>query len=155
MYCPSCGSALAQQMRFCNHCGAQLVTTNEAAEILSEKRLDEYLDGLFWITVFGLGIIVGGMALMKKVFQLSEGLIIAYMILSTLVFLINFGLSLWKSLLLMRGSKQRLKDALPADSLDTKELDHAHARIALEPAPSVTENTTRSFEPIYNKRKTE
>jgi hypothetical protein len=37
----------------------------------------------------------------------------------------------------------------------TKELDAAQARALPEPVPSVTEHTTRSFEPIYSKRKAE
>ena len=34
----------------------------------------------------------------------------------------------------------------------TRELDAAQARVLPEPVPSVTEHTTRAFEPIYNER---
>jgi hypothetical protein len=34
----------------------------------------------------------------------------------------------------------------------TKELDTAQARSLPEPVPSVTEHTTRTFEPIYHER---
>ena len=34
----------------------------------------------------------------------------------------------------------------------TKELDSAHARAIPEPVPSVTEHTTRAFDPIYTER---
>ncbi len=155
MYCPSCGMALSQQMKYCNHCGAQLITTRETAAIEpTEKRLDEYLDGLFWITVFGLGLILGGMALMKAV-HLSEGLIIAYLILSSLAFLINFALSLWGILRIVRSSK-KAKGTIQVGQHDTNELGPVKARTTLAPAPpSVTENTTRTFEPIYDKLKAE
>ncbi|HEX6732409.1 MAG TPA: hypothetical protein VF074_20495 [Pyrinomonadaceae bacterium] len=96
MYCQACGMALTQQMRYCNRCGAQLVPSNEDVSVktASEKRLDEYLDGLFWITVFGLAFIFGGMVLLKR-FNFSQALIISYMALSSVAFLINFGLNLW------------------------------------------------------------
>jgi hypothetical protein len=34
----------------------------------------------------------------------------------------------------------------------TNELDAAQARALPQPVPSVTEHTTRAFEPIYNER---
>ena len=143
MYCQACGISLSQQMKYCNRCGAQLITSNESAEIKpSEKRLDEYLDGLFWITVFGLGLIFGGMILMKK-FQLSDALIVAYLILSSTAFLINFGLSIWEVGRLVK-SRRQTAIAIQAKHLDTSELNPANARAALAPA-SITENTTRAL----------
>lgn len=150
MYCPSCGVALSQQLKYCNRCGSQLNAVIES----SRKRLDEYLDGLFWITVFGLGLILGGLALLKQVLHLGEGLIIAYLILSSLAFAINFGLSLREILSMLRSSKEA-KGIGEVGRLDTSELGPGKAAPALEAAPSVTENTTRTLEPIYSKRSTE
>jgi hypothetical protein len=153
MYCQACGMALSQQMRYCNRCGAQLVPSNENVSVktASEKRLDEYLDGLFWITVFGLAFIFGGMVLLNR-FNFSQALIIAYMALSSVAFLINFGLSLWGVVRITRQSAKLKSLDSPAT---TSELPPADIISAISPAPSVTENTTRSFEPVYSKRKPE
>ena len=78
MFCSSCGAALLQHLKYCNRCGANLTTANEGVVKKAEKRLDEYLDGLFWLTVFGLGLILGGVALMQNL-QVASGLMIAYM----------------------------------------------------------------------------
>ena len=96
MYCQACGMALTQQMRYCNRCGTQLVASTEEAAVKTarEKRLDEYLDGLFWITVFGLAFVFGGMVVLKKL-DLANWLIFGYMVLSSVAFLINFGFSIW------------------------------------------------------------
>jgi hypothetical protein len=153
MYCQACGMALSQQMRYCNRCGAQLVPASETAAIktASEKRLDDYLDGLFWITVIGLAFVFGGMVILKR-FNFSQALIIAYMALSSVAFLINFGLNFWGFLRISRqGEKVTALDS-PAT---TSELPPADIAAAISPAPSVTENTTRSFEPVYSKRKPE
>jgi hypothetical protein len=97
-------------------CGA-LVSQSETGELkASEKRFDEYLDGLFWITVFGLAFILGGAVLLKKVI-LRDAFIVAYLALSTTVFLINFGLRLWGAFRIARkreGSKtqSRVRDAI-------------------------------------------
>ncbi len=154
MYCSSCGIALLQPMKYCKRCGTQLIATRDAAEIeASEKRLDEYLDGLFWITVFGLGLILGGMILMKKALHLSDGLIVAYLVLSSLAFIINFGLNLRETLRLMRSSKEAKGIAL-AGRLDTNELSLEPERAILEAAPSITENTTRNLEPMSKEQST-
>jgi predicted amidophosphoribosyltransferase len=54
MYCQSCGIAIGQSMRFCNRCGTSVVAHDTAEAKRSEKRLDNYLDGLFWITALEL-----------------------------------------------------------------------------------------------------
>lgn len=153
MYCQACGIPLTHQMRYCNRCGAQLVPSNEdvAVKTASEKRLDEYLDGLFWITVIGLAFIFGGMVLLKR-FNFSQAVIIAYMALSSTAFLINFGLSIWGVLRITRQS-EKLKTL--NSQARTSELPPADTSAAIDPLPSVTENTTRSFEPVYSKRKLE
>ena len=148
MYCQTCGSALAHQTKYCNRCGTQLVPAGEKSpeKTPAEKRLDEYLDGLFWISVFGLGFIIGGAVLLKKV-NFSDLVVIGYFILSTVIFLINFGFSLWGALSIMRSSKEGKLTMQPGH--DTRELPPPTVAPVMMPATSVTENTTRSFEPVY------
>jgi len=110
-----------------------------------EKRLHDEMVDLFWLTVFGLGIILGGMSAIKGM-GLSDWILIAYMILSTTAFTINFGLSLWQIRRLNRFSKEA-RGVAQIGPVDTNELDPTKARIPLEVAPSVTENTTRELEP--------
>ena len=139
-------------MRFCNRCGTS-VTSLDTAEIKrSEKRLDDYLDGLFWITVMGVAITAGGLLVLKKA-DLGDRFLMAFMILSSTAFIINFAISLWVVLGIVRRSKdQKLLQTSPAD---TNELAPMNSAPMLQPAASVTENTTRSFEPVYNKRNLE
>ena len=152
MYCQNCGSGLNPQTKYCNRCGTSLVPAGEVRmeKTAAEKRLDEYLDGLFWISVFGLAFILGGAILLKKV-NFHDGIILAYIVLSSTVFLINFGFSLWGAVSMMRSSKGKLT---MQPGHDTRELTPKMEPVMM-PAGSVTENTTRSFEPVYNKQKTE
>ena len=144
MYCHACGIALTQQTKYCNRCGAQLIKVDQAGELRrSKKRLDEYLDGLFWITVFGVGLVLGGMVAMKKV-GLSDFFILVYLVLSSAAFLVNFGLNLRAALRIGQGTG----DLKSTDERQTSQLDPAARPASLEPAPSVTEHTTRSFAPI-------
>jgi hypothetical protein len=148
MFCQACGMTLTQQMRYCNRCGAQLVASTEEAKVTREKRLDDYLDGLFWITIFGLAFVFGGTVLLKKL-ELSNWLIFGYMALSSVAFLVNFGLSIWGVVRITReGRREEMLASIP----NTADLPPATAA-PLPPISSVTENTTRSFEPVYVKRK--
>ena len=155
MYCQACGVAITHAVRYCNRCGTALVAPHDAAEIKkSEKRLDDYLDGLFWITVFGVALTVGGMVGLKKLL-FSDGFIIAFLVLSSSAFLINLALSLWVIYGIVKRSKE-IKVLVESTISDTSELEPRRADPgALPPVPSVTENTTRSFEPIHNKRSNE
>jgi len=148
MFCSSCGASLPRQTKYCKSCGAQLSKPDTAAEIEStEKRLREELVDLFWVTVIGLSLIVGGMTLIKNALHLSDIVVIAYMILSSTAFMINLGLSLWQ----IRRLAGQIKEARnagqiePKPDLDTNELGPGADRAALDPVLSVTENTTREL----------
>jgi hypothetical protein len=110
-----------------------------------EKRLHDEMVDLFWLTVFGLGIILGGMSAIKGM-GLSDWILIAYMILSTTAFTINFGLSLWQIRRLNRFSNEA-RGVAQIGPIDTNELNPTMTRTPLEVAPSITENTTRELEP--------
>ena len=151
MFCPSCGAALAQQLRYCNRCGAPLVAKDTESVKIIEKRMDSEMEGLFWITVFGVGLILGGMALLKKL-AFSERLILAFMALSALAFITYYAIGVWQLRRLNRSLREGDADA-PAqlEHFDTEELNLLEACTPLEAAPSVTENTTRQLEPLLKK----
>ena len=146
MFCQFCGVALPKRTKYCKHCGAQLTAAKGASGTKSlEQQEDEIYGGLVSLAFWGLGLILGGMLLMKKV-QLSTGLIVAYMILSSLVFLILFGLSLSRMYNLATSS-QETNGAGQIEQLNTNELDQADEQTAIDAMSSVTENTTRRLEP--------
>jgi hypothetical protein len=148
MYCPSCGAVLTQQLKFCNRCGSQLGTTNEVELVkIFEKRMDSEMEGLFWVTVFGLAAVFGGSALLKKV-QLSEWIIVCYMIVSSLAFMGYFALGVWQVRRLARNVKHANNNMLEIDQPNTSELSPAKNFSMIEGVLSVTENTTRTLEAV-------
>lgn len=147
MYCQSCGTALATEMKYCNRCGAHLVTTkNNDTVDLFEKRMDSEMEGLFWITVLGLALILGGMALLKKM-QFSESIILVYMILGFAAVIAYFGLGVWQVRRLNQGT-QNASASLQVDEGNTSELDPAKEWPALESGTSITDQTTRGLERV-------
>ena|SRR5437773_996919 len=145
MFCPSCGITLAQQMKYCNRCGSHITTRNAEVIQILEKRMDSEMEGLFWITVFSLAFVLGGIIVGKKM-NLSDVLMSAYLILCAVSFLSYFGLGVWQLRRLSRSLKEDSINVLPPAG--TNELNPANARSSLEPALSVTEHTTRTLDPI-------
>jgi len=151
MYCSSCGVAVTQGLSYCNRCGSNLgIVRTDVAIKPAESPASIGVD-IFWTTVFGLGLIFGGTVAMKA-FDLRETLIIAYMLLSSLAFIGLYGLDLWRFIRFYRSS-QETNPRVQVGTLDTKELDRAETRGLTESISSVTENTTRSLEPLRTPEK--
>ena len=99
---------------------------------------------LFWATVIGLGLILGGMALIKNAMHLSDWILVVYLIISSTAFTINFGLGLWQIRRFARLVRET-RAGLGPGSLLAEKLYAEMSRETLNPAPSVTESTTRSL----------
>jgi hypothetical protein len=121
----------------------------------ASKPAELFPESLIWaivsVFVVGLGIIIGLMAMMKELLNLNVGIILAAASLIFMLLVAIEGVLIWQLISHRRGAKDagdtgRLKE------LATKELDAAQARSLPEPLPSVTEHTTRSFEPVYSER---
>ncbi|MCA1642607.1 MAG: hypothetical protein LC785_11795 [Acidobacteria bacterium] len=152
MYCSSCGVSVAQGLSYCNYCGAKL--SGEKGDSLiksSEVKPASLVWGMVAVLVFGFVAITFLMMAMKMV-GLNVGQILAFTILSFLIMLLVEGVIIWQLLRRKRGAEETGDTAVSKEQA-TKELEAARARVLPEPMPSVTEHTTRSFEPIYSERK--
>jgi hypothetical protein len=150
MYCSSCGGSVADGLSYCNRCGAKL--SGAKSEGQQSPTLPE---SLIWaivaVFVVGLGTTIGLMAVMKNELGFGQGLILTF---SALSFLLMFAIEGVLISLLMRnknGAREE-REAARLEVMPPKELNTARALV--EPAPTVTENTTRTFEPIYRERET-
>ena len=152
MYCSACGVAVAQGLSYCNYCGAKLGGAKGGTVIKSSEVKPEMLvSAMVVVFVFGLGAITVLMGVMKAVLQLNEGLIIAFILLSFLIMLSLEGVII-RLLFRRKRSPEEAGDAVRLKGQPTRELDAAQARALPEPMPSVTEHTTRTFEPVYNEQ---
>jgi len=148
MYCSSCGVAMAQGLSYCNHCGAKLSgERNKSAEVKPEALVW----GMVAVLVFGFAAIMFLMLAMKMV-GFNVGQILAFTMLSFVIMLSVEGVFTWQFLHRKRGAEAAGDTALP-NKQTTRELHEAQARVLPEHMSSVTEHTTRAFDPIYSERK--
>lgn len=104
------------------------------------------------IPIAGLGIIIGLMSVMKEM-GFSKELIIAFSSLSFLLLLAAEAVFIWLLLQNRTRTDKETRNNAQLKDVEIKELGEAQVRELSEPIPSVTENTTRSFEAINLKPK--
>jgi hypothetical protein len=152
MYCSACGGAVAQGLSYCNYCGAKLSgAKSDNVGKSSEVKPELLVSAMVVVFVFGLIAITMLIGVMKSVINLDVGQILAFALLCFLIMLSIEGVFVRLLLRRKRGGEER-GDAVLLKGQATKELDAAQGRMLPEPVASVTEHTTRAFDPIYNER---
>ena len=153
MYCSSCGVAVAQGLSYCNYCGAKLNGAKGDNVIKSsEVKPEKLVEMMVAVFVCGLGAIAVLIGVMKAVVGFDLPILLAVTMFSFVLMLVVEGVLIWLLLNGKRGAKEA-GDTEQLKGQKTKELGGAQARVLPEPVPSVTEHTTRAFEPIPSERK--
>jgi hypothetical protein len=157
MYCSTCGTESVQGLNYCNRCGATLNTQSPLTPSFSLTKPVLILGGLVaFITMFGfMAVIMGSSELASRGFGHEDALIPLFFGMTTILVV---------DILLLRQLSRIISASLQAGAptapaKHAKELaEPGQTRRKLqaptfEPVPSVTENTTRTFEPVYRESK--
>ncbi len=152
MYCSSCGVAVAQGLSYCNYCGEKLSVANRDSVIKSpDVKPETLIASMVFTFVFGLGAIAVLMGVMKAVLELETGPLLFFALLCFLIMLLLEGVII-RLLFRRRRDAEEAGDTGRLKGQTTKELDAVQVRALPEAMPSVTEHTTRAFDPIYSER---
>ena len=155
MYCSSCGSAVTPGLSYCNRCGAETSAKKPAAN--KESSLPESLVwAILGVSVGGLGVLIGLMAVMKNELHFDNQMILIILLLSFALLLAAESVFIWMLLNTVRRRNRREKEAVETvrvKGVATKELGEPPERLLVAPAASVTEEATRTLEPVYRERK--
>ena len=151
MYCPACGVAVAQGLSYCNQCGAKL-NRDDSGTRSPEVKPELLVSAMAGVFILGLAAITVLMGMMKTVLGLPVERVLAFTLLPFLVLLLLEGVFLRLLFRRKRGT-QEVGDTAQLKGQATRELDAAQVRVLPEHMPSVTEHTTRAFDPSYRERK--
>ena len=155
MYCSTCGVAVTDTLSYCNNCGARIVTSNKDKVATSREvqpgLLVSAMAGTF---ILGMLAITALLGVLKAILGLQTGQILGFAALSFFLLILLEGVYLFLLFRRTRGADERLTtDSLPQHT--TKELGSPQPHALKEPLSSVTDHTTRAFDPIYvNRNKT-
>ena len=152
MYCSVCGVAVAQGLSYCNYCGAKLSgAKGDNVSKSPEVKPELLVSAMVVVFVLGLVAITMLIGVMKTVLDLNAGQILSFTMLSFLIMLLIEGVCIRLLMRRKRGAEEA-GDTVLLKGQATKELDATQARALPEPLQSVTEHTTRAFEPIHSER---
>jgi hypothetical protein len=152
MYCSSCGVGVAQGLSYCNYCGAKLSGADGDNVAVSSGVRPEFLVSVMTAAfILGLVAIAVLIGMLKAVAGFDLPFLLAAAMLSFVLLIVIEGVLIG---LLLKGRKEAKNrgDGARPEEQTTRELGDAQARVLPEPVPSVTEHTTRAFEPSYTDR---
>ncbi len=164
MYCSSCGKSVIPGLSYCNHCGYKLTPgKKQEPGTISEASFNFLIAALLGLPIAGIGVLIGLLTVMKRELGMGDNVVAAIAFFAFFLLTIS-ELGLLK--LLLSSVKTRKASSETAENYRTEEsatriLHEAQPFDAVQPAPgmasgmgsSVTENTTRNFEPAYREPK--
>lgn len=152
MYCSSCGVAVTKGLSYCNHCGAK-VNRSDGVHGSPEVRPEMLVAAMVGTFIFGLVAITILAGVMKNALDLPMGIVLALgLVFPFFLMLLLEGIFIRLLLRRRRDTDETHRPTL-AEGQSTNELDAAQARVLPEARASVTEHTTRAFDPVYPDRK--
>jgi uncharacterized OB-fold protein len=149
MYCSSCGTESTPGLNYCNRCGASLGTQALATTSISLTKPTFILSvAVIMITLLGFTALIKGATELARN-EFSKDPVMAMIILGMATILaidimLIKQLSRLVSASIGTGAPTRTKE-MAAPRQTSRQLNAPPP----EPAPSVTENTTRTLEPVY------
>jgi hypothetical protein len=151
MYCPSCGTEVTKELNYCNRCGANL---NPATSMVEQPVRHVSMNGPFWamalMIVIGLGIIFASLNdLAKKEIHPAALTWLGIAGFATLLSVVSI---LMHHLSRMSGQPQTERQSRRKRAEKEVVRPAQLPPTRMEPVPSVTENTTRTFEPVERRR---
>jgi hypothetical protein len=169
MFCSSCGAEVLGEMSYCNRCGANLKPlANQSAALPPGKAV-----GAAWavsaavaaVTLGGFALIFAMvMAMISRGIALKEGGLLLIFAALMVILLIDGMLIRQLPRLLARTQlpddadktepKRKLKERTAAPQLVAPPRPREHA-LREPPLSSVTDHTTRTFDPVYRERDTQ
>ena len=142
MYCISCAAPVAPGLSYCNRCGTSLKVPEPARNV---GVMSIIVIAMTLVGLGGLGIMLGGTALLKTEANLAPDLVGLFMLFCFLVVIVT-EFALFRNLSKLVSSSTGKQRQLPqAQSIPT-DLRLPQATPFGEPVSSVTENTTRTLD---------
>lgn len=149
MYCPTCGNEISVELKYCNRCGANLTlpaTTMPVAMAPVKLTVPSIVLGL--TILGGLGVIFGAATQFAEL-HLHPAAIVWMVLFSAATLFGCTGLMIRFFTNMLTLHREVPVAQQPRSAINDRQSMQNLPPARMEPVPSVTENTTRTFAPIY------
>lgn len=155
MYCQTCGTQMASVLSYCPRCGAgqSLTKVSDTGGISPPVSPDSLIWAIVATTIVLVGIILGGLIALKNN-GVEDGMAWTFVVVSFIA-LIGVDAMFFRMLLGLRSAGRRGIVASWLTESAPRQFGEAQRGALGDPVPSVTEHTTRTFEPALSERRTE
>ncbi|HEY0762930.1 MAG TPA: zinc ribbon domain-containing protein [Pyrinomonadaceae bacterium] len=149
MYCPTCGNEITVELKYCNRCGANLSLPAATSPVMLAPVRLTVPSIVMGITILGgLGVIFGAATEFAR--QGLHPAAIVWMVLFSAATLFGcMGLMIRFFTKMLSMNREISPSQVPRSIVNDRQPVHHLPPQRMEPVPSVTENTTRTFSPIY------
>ena len=149
MYCPTCGNEITVELKYCNRCGANLSLPAATSPVMLAPVKLTVPSIVMGITILGgLGVIFGAATEFAR--QGLHPAAIVWMVLFSAATLFGcMGLMIRFFTKMLSMNREISPSQVPRSIANDRQPVHHLPPQRMEPVPSVTENTTRTFSPIY------
>lgn len=154
MYCPNCGNIANKKLKYCNSCGERL---SKAAEMDKDgtpgKMLDNILTTLFLVVLFGLGILIGLVAVLLG--NNVEPKFVMFIAIAYLGAVFGICYTLLSQVPKLIDAKLKAASAVQETSepLQLRPVTTAQLGLPADMPPSVTDHTTRTLDKVQVERR--
>ncbi len=153
MYCPTCGNEITVELNYCNRCGANLSLPTMAPPMAMAPVKLTFPSIVLGLTILGgMGVIFGSAT---EFAQLGvHPFAIVWMVLFSAATLFGCTALMIRFFTKMLSAQQGIsagQHPKHATIVDRQTAHHLPPQ-RMEPVASVTENTTRTFSPIYREQ---
>jgi hypothetical protein len=160
MFCPSCGVESTNKTKYCKSCGATMNSTGPTVEIHIQRPPVAAMT--FAIAAFGIiGFIASliTLAVMSRKSDLGSEPLIAILFFCLMFVFMVAGLLSWQLGRLIGAYRDTIKRTIESEKVETAipsqpvfpQRQQSYMPPVQEPASSVTEHTTRTFNPSIEK----
>lgn len=156
MYCSSCGAESTPGLNYCNRCGASL---SAHAIVMNQKSSSDNLTRAIFIhgAVVALITLFGFIALIKGATELAKNGFsndpVMLMLLMGMLTILVVDICLIRQMSRLVSASIGTGSVARAKEIARPKQTSRQLNARPEPAASVTENTTRTFEPVYRESK--
>ena len=150
MYCQSCGTEVTKELNYCNRCGANLnLTTTLPEQPLRPVNLTGPTIAIALMVIIGLGIIFASIAELARSGVHPAAL--TWMVIGGLGMITGVAALVVRQWSHLAGAvRPKERPIFPRKKSAEKESAPVQLPpMRSEPAHSVTDHTTRTFEPLY------
>ena len=149
MYCQSCGTEVTKELNYCNRCGANLNTSSNLPEqFVRPVSLTAPTVAVALMVVVSLGIIFASIADLAR--KDINPVALTWMVIGGLAMVVGVVALILRQWTQLAGVTKQPERSLPRKKPAEKEsAPMSLPPMRSEPIPSVTEHTTRTFDPLY------